>query len=701
MGMLGKSAGAILDRGDRYGAKKEAERTRNARASATGRDIAADWPGWGNQFRRAKGRQSLRVFLTTYFPDAFPLPFSPDHLKVIEKIEAAIRNGGLFALAMPRGSGKTTIVIRAMLWALLNGYRRFGCLIGATERDACRMLEHAKKELLHNTLLAKDFPEVCYPLRRLEDNARRCKGQLWDGAQTSVEWGPTRITFPTIPKSKVSGSTLTVAGLTGALRGQSHVLQSGEIIRPTFILADDPQTREAAFSKIQTEQRLAIINGDLLGMAGPGQTVACVVPTTVIAGSDVADQLLDRTRNPQWQGERTRMVYSFPTNEKLWQTYRDMREDAFRNDGDGSQASAFYAANREAMDAGAVVAWPERFNQDELSAIQNAMNLRFRNEEAFMAEYQNDPKPPAIAGEVVLSAEEIRRKTNGRQLGEVPKGCECLTAFIDVHDDLLFWAVCGWESDFTGYGIEYGSFPEQSKRYYTLSSAQPTLQQQFSGGGKESAILAGLEYFAGELLSRQYARDDGSTMQIGRLLIDSGYVPEIVTSAIRKLNQTAVAMPSKGIGVTAGSKPFSEYERRPGDVVGHYWRIPAAHGRGMRVVHVDTNYWKTLLQGRLAIPLGDRGAFSLYGTDRTDHQLVADHLAAEYRIQTQGRGRTVYEWKPRPGASDNHLLDCFVGCAVAASMLGCSLPGSTSAPRPRVRRPISEWYSTQQPTIQD
>ena len=174
--------------------------------------------------------------------------------------------------------------------------------------------------------------------------------------------------------------------------------------------------------------------------------------------------------------------------------------------------------------------------------------------------------------------------------------------------------------------------------------------------------------------------DDGSALQIGRLLIDSGYVPEIVHSVIRKLNQTVIAMPSKGQGITAGNKPMSEYERRPGDVQGHYYRIPAAHGRELRIVNIDTNYWKTLFQGRLAIPLGDRGCFSLYGNDRTDHQLVADHLSAEYRVQTQGRGRTVWEWKVRPGASDNHLLDCFVGCAVGASMLGCTLPGSTAAP---------------------
>ena len=167
MGMLGKINGATLDRGDKYQAKKEAERARNAKASKTERDIAAGWPGWGNQYRRRKCRLDLERFLTTYFPEAFSYPFSADHKKVIRKIEAAVLHGGLFALAMPRGSGKTTIVIRAMLWALLYGHRRFGCLIGATERDACRMLEHVKKELLGNPKLSEDFPEVCYPLRRL------------------------------------------------------------------------------------------------------------------------------------------------------------------------------------------------------------------------------------------------------------------------------------------------------------------------------------------------------------------------------------------------------------------------------------------------------------------------------------------------------------------------------------------------------
>ena len=49
------------------------------------------------------------------------------------------------------------------------------------------------------------------------------------------------------------------------------------------------------------------------------------------------------------------------------------------------------------MDDGAVVAWPERFNHDELSAVQHAMNLRLQDERAFWAEYQNEPLPEDAA----------------------------------------------------------------------------------------------------------------------------------------------------------------------------------------------------------------------------------------------------------------------------------------------------------------
>jgi len=101
----------------------------------------------------------------------------------------------------------------------------------------------------------------------------------------------------------------------------------------------------------------------------------------------------------------------------------------------------------------------------------------------------------------------------------------------------------------------------------------------------------------------------------------------------------------------------------------------------------DSNFWKSFIHARLAVPLGDRGNLSLYGRIPGVHQLFAEHLTAEYRVKTQGRGRWVDEWKIKPERSDNHWLDCTAGCAVCASMLGATLPelGAARAPKARIR----------------
>ena len=86
--------------------------------------------------------------------------------------------------------------------------------------------------------------------------------------------------------------------------------------------------------------------------------------------------------------------------------------------------------------------------------------------------------------------------------------------------------------------------------------------------------------------------------------------------------------------------------------------------------------------------MGDRGCLSLFGDKPDLHRLFAEHLTAEYRVKTEGRGRTVDEWKLRPEAVDNHWLDCLVGCAVAASIQGACCRGPMNDPhrqRPRIK----------------
>jgi hypothetical protein len=101
----------------------------------------------------------------------------------------------------------------------------------------------------------------------------------------------------------------------------------------------------------------------------------------------------------------------------------------------------------------------------------------------------------------------------------------------------------------------------------------------------------------------------------------------------------------------------------------------------------DSNYWKSFVHARLAVAMGDKGCLSIFGRDPEAHRLLADHLTAEYRVKTEGRGRVVDEWKARPEAQENHWLDGIVGCAVAASVQGAVLAGTGGDSRD-TRKPV-------------
>lgn len=673
-----------------YDAHRERTRERQKALSLSGRDIG-ELPEVVDPTRKAKCTSSFRRFCEVYFPQTFHLKWSKDHLKVIAKIEQAVLEGGLFAMAMPRGSGKTTLCEIACLWAILIGARDFVCLIGSDEEHAASMLDSIKAELENNESLLEDFPEAVYPIHQLEGIHQRAAGQLYQGRSTNIGWTAKELVLPTIENSSASGAIIRVAGITGRIRGMKHKRVDGTSVRPSLVLIDDPQTDESARSPSQCNTRERTLAGAILGLAGPGKKIAGLMTLTVVRPDDMADRILDREKHPQWQGERTRMVYSFPTDEKLWAKYADLRAEGLRNDEGIVRATEFYRENLTVMDAGAEIAWPERYNHDELSAIQHAMNLKLQDEHAFWAEYQNEPLPEEDADDEMLTVDQIAAKTNGMLRGEVPIGCNHLTMFIDVQQKMLFWLVAAWEDEFTGYVIDYGTYPDQRRAYFTLRDARATLEDESSRAGMEGAIYAGLEGVTSKYLQREWKRDDGAMVRLDRCLIDAnwGNSTDVVYQFCRQSSFANIVMPSHGRYVGASSMPFSEYKRKRGDRVGHNWRIPNVQGkRAVRHVLYDTNFWKSFIHARLAVPMGDPGCLSLFGRDANMHRLLAEHLTSEYRVQTEGRGRTVDEWKLRQPGLDNHWLDCMVGAAVAASIQGAALLGMKSQPvanRPRMK----------------
>ena len=661
-----------------YEAHRSQAAQRQAELSLSGRDIG-ELPPVEDQERKEACRNDFKLFCETYFPEVYQLEWSDDHLRAIEKIQKSVLEGGLFALAMSRGSGKSSLTETAAIWAMLYGHREFVVIVGASESAALEILDSIKTELEVNEHLEADFPEAIYPIKALDGIANRCAGQLYKGERTRITWTANEIVLPTIAGALSSGVIVRVAGITGRIRGMKYKKPDGRTIRPEFVIVDDPQTTESADSIEQTRKRVRVLAGDILGLAGPGKKISGIMPCTVIRPGDMAEQILDKSKHPEWNGERCKMIYKFPVNEELWNRYADLRADELREKGTFEAATEFYRQHRAEMDLGAEVSWPSRHNYDEISAIQHAMNLKLTDEAAFWAEYQNDPLPEDLGTEEQLTVAGIVNKLNGHAQRTVPMSSNHVTMFIDVQKALLFYVVCAWDDDFTGCVIDYGTWPEQRRRYFYLADANPTLQMKFPRAGLEGCIYQGLQALTDDFLSREFVRDDGAAMKIEKCLVDAnwGQSTEVVYQFCRESRFANVILPSHGKYIGASSKPMSEYKKVAGDRVGYNWRMPSISGRrAVRHVVFDTNFWKSFVASRLLTALGDRGGLSLWGRSSEAHMLVAEHLTAEYRVRTEGRGRKVEEWKMRPEAKDNHWWDGLVGNAVAASMVGCVLAGT-------------------------
>lgn len=671
---LARRLAANENRSEQYEAHRERQAERSRKQSAAGREIGK-MPAVKNPEARERSRGSLRFHCEHYHAIAFDKPWSDDHLRIIAKIEEAVLQGGLFAMAMPRGSGKTTLSLAAAEWAILHGHRRYVILIGAEAESAKKNIAAIRIELESNLELRRDFPEACIPLWEMAGVHQRKLTYM--GEPIRVQAGSTDLMLAHIPGAPCSQARVECIGITGHVRGRSFRDPTGEIRRPDLVIIDDPQTDESARSLSECNTRETILMGAVLGLAGPGKKIAGVMPCTVIRPGDLADRILDREKAPIWQGERCRMVYAWPTREDLWARYAELRIDGLKAGRGLRDATEFYAAHRPEMDAGARVAWEQRYDCDELSAIQNAYNLRLRNEEVFWAEYQNEPRS-AIVGQddKELTADQVAAKINKLPQAVAPLAAERVVAFVDVQQQLLYYTLCAFGHDFSGWVLDYGAWPDQRENYFSLADARHTIEAEFPGQGLEARIHGALDRLVNRLTRAPIARQDGATLPLERIMVDAnwGQSTDVVYSYC---STSSICLPSHGRYVGARSASFADYKRRPGDRVGHNWRMPNVQGRrATRYVLFDTNYWKSFVQARLAVGLGGVGSLSLYGDDPQRHRMIAEHLTAEFRTRTAGNGRELDEWQMRPGRADNHLLDCVVGAHVAASIQGCQLPGT-------------------------
>ena len=279
-----------------------------------------------------------------------------------------------------------------------------------------------------------------------------------------------------------------------------------------------------------------------------------------------------------------------------------------------------------------------------------------------------------------IGEDEIAQKTFAHERRKVPADCELVTAFIDVQKEILFYTVAAWKPEtFTGYVIDYGSFPDQGTTNFRYSHAKKTFSKLWPGVSLEVSLTKALTELTGELLGRHWRRSDDTELKIARLMIDAnwGQSRSIVYNFVKNSENRPLIYPSHGKYVGASGEALNHTVRKEqGMKIGTHWRIAKARDHAIRYCLYDTNFWKSFLFSRLATTANTAGSVQLYQASPAVHKSFARQLKSEYPVRTYGRGREVDEWKLKPDRADNHWFDCLVGCCVSASIQGADLLGS-------------------------
>lgn len=309
-----------------------------------------------SQARRERAWHDYQFFCQTYFPHYVPTPyFSLYQQFVFKRLPEVIdsEKDGREVHEAPRGEAKSTYETQlGSLWCIATGRKHMIGLFMNTEEQAAEMLESIKAELDTNPRLAMDFPEACG------------QGRVWQAT--------TAITANNIK--------IRIGGTGKKIRGMKHGPH-----RPDLIFLDDLENDENVRDKNQRDKVESFVLKAVLGLAGPGGGMDVFYVGTSLHYDATINRI---SRKPGWRRRVFKSIMQWPDNMALWEKWEGIYTAACDDDESKeaaeSEALAFYQANRAAMDAGALVSWPE------VRPLYRLMCMRATDHDAFNQEQQNE-----------------------------------------------------------------------------------------------------------------------------------------------------------------------------------------------------------------------------------------------------------------------------------------------------------------------
>jgi predicted phage terminase large subunit-like protein len=310
-------------------------------------------PGGGRKAPCA-GSLDLLAWARRFLPDHFARPPSRMHVWLAKQLDRMRTTRGMKVNVLaPRRGAKSTIATLAFpLQAALEGREPYIWIISDTRDQACAHLENLKAELIENSDLAGDYPQLAG------------RGPVWRSGSIVL----------------ANGVCIEAFGTGQRLRGRRRRQH-----RPSLIVCDDLQNDRNILSVLQRERARAWFYSTLMKAGTAGTNVVNLA--TALHRDALAMELL---QCPGWISRLFQSIERWPDNMSLWQEW-EMLYTNIAAPGYRETAHEFYLQRRQAMDAGASLLWPE---EEDLYGL---MCMRTESgHTSFEREKQNSPVSPEL-----------------------------------------------------------------------------------------------------------------------------------------------------------------------------------------------------------------------------------------------------------------------------------------------------------------
>jgi len=643
--------------------------------------------------READDELWIESYWSAFSPDPF-YALEPQQRQMVADFAALLSEGGDRATAASRGEGKTTLAIALTLKAILQGGGHdLWVLLGATAKNAADILETIRTAIGENDEFLRYYPEVCKPVRALENTVQRAKTQVASGtrhdngepyemAPTCFHWTGDRLVFPNVPGSPSAGAIVIAQGLDSALRGIRIKNR-----RPRAVIIDDPDTEETVHNPTQAAKLLRKIDRNIAALGSQRNPVSRLVLCTCASRVSAAFQLTDHVKYPSFRGRRMRFLLKPPTNQVAWAEFvslckrgwtaevADVREAPIPR-----VAHEFYLSRRDEMDAGGEIANPHRYDHRirpeggmvEVSALEHYHGWVARIGPANTAtEFDNDP--PDELGLLDLTTEQIRDSRSGSDYRVVPPGTVRLIVGGDVKKLGLHWVSLALDERCVGSIVEFHFW-----RFATAGQRPEAC---------EHAVLEGLRDWWQWIQTAKPWREDPDVESSARfpdwVLIDSGWKDEGWS-----IQPVSVFASEVGFGRCLPCKGFGRY-RRPQPNVG-IRQFDECHidrrGRSP-LCEINADVYKNRVQEAFKADFGTPGSLGLHAP-----RVGADgrQLRSSLEEEREFAAHIVSEqWDPAKAkflspSGPNHYLDATALARVGASLCRLSsIPSEAKSSKPR------------------